>query len=679
MKEVSFGFFKEQVDLHISKSIINSDRLFEVDIDKDDIWDIYLSSFPEGTNPIFRERTEHDCSICKNFIRNFGGVVSINNGVLTTIWDIGGIDDTKYEPVAKALSSYVRSLDVCDVFITDQPKIGVDKTFEDSPNGIISWEHFSVVLPKKFVNSNKLSLGGIRGKNRDNRNVFKRSLDEISEDSILTVLDLISQGSLYKGDEWKSILNIFLSHKRKYMDLSSRYDKEIYAWEQFIIVGEVVSKIKNHSIGTLLVDISEGTELDSAVRKYESIVAPSNYKRPKAIFTAKMVKDAEIKITEMGFVNSLGRRFATVEDITVNNILFANRDVMKRISNKNVFSEMCDEVSVKPKSFDKVEEVSIDRFIADILPNVSNIEVMFDNKYSGNLVSLIAPLNNSPTMFKWNNGFSWSYNGNVTDSIKERVKSFGGKVDGVLRFSIQWNDKDDNDDDLDAHCIEPVGNEIYYYRKFNSKTLGVLDVDIINPIGVAVENITWPELVKMEKGNYRFCVHCYTSRNAKSGFTAEIEFNGNIYSFCYNKPLRYNEKVEVADVFLNNGVFSIVEKIPSQFASKNIWGIDTNKFHKVSMFMMSPNYWDNQNGIGNKHYFFILDGCKNPDTPNGFYNEFLNNNLLEHKRVLEALGSKMRVEPSDKQLSGLGFSSTQRNSIVLKVDGNVSRVLKVLI
>ncbi len=72
-----------------------------------------------------------------------------------------------------------------------------------------------------------------------------------------------------------------------------------------------VGKIRNHSIGTLLVNISEGMDLDLAVRKYEQIVAPVNYKRPKAIFTKKMLEDAKKTITELGYMDSLQRRFAT--------------------------------------------------------------------------------------------------------------------------------------------------------------------------------------------------------------------------------------------------------------------------------------------------------------------------------------------------------------------------------
>ena len=51
-----------------------------------------------------------------------------------------------------------------------------------------------------------------------------------------------------------------------------------------------------------------------------------------------------------------------------------------------------------------------------------------------------------------------------------------------------------------------------------------------------MENITWPDRKRMIPGDYLMYVHCYSNRGGKSGFRAEIEFDGQVYRFDYTRP-----------------------------------------------------------------------------------------------------------------------------------------------
>ena len=680
---MTFAEFKKIFQNNFEDMIKDADHLFEIDIDKDEFWNLYLDSYPVGTNEIYRERREYDCSCCRHFIKSIGNAVVIKDNKIRTIWDFKTGDDT-FQPVIDALNAYLLTKSVTNIYVSKFNKIGTNRNFEELVGGkVTEWEHFYLELPNRLVDTTYKSVGDIQGGYRDTRNVFKRSLDEIDMDSLDTILELITSNTLYKGEEWKGVLTEFRRYKKEYDKLATNTEKELYAWEQSVRAGIAIGRIRNHSIGTLLINVSEGMDLDTAVKKYEQIVAPANYKRPKEIFTKKMLEDAKKTITELGYMDSLGRRFATLDDITVNNILFSNKDSAKRIEGADdIFGEMEREVVSSPKKFSKVEEIPVDKFVSDVLPMASEVEAYLENKHVGNMVSLIAPKNkDAKTMFKWDNNFGWAYAGNMTDSMKERVKAAGGKVDGDLRFSIQWNEDGQDNCDLDAHCKEANGYEIYYgsARKPSfSPTRGQLDVDIIRPNGdIAVENITWADRKTMRPGKYLFFVHQF-SGSARNGFRAEIEFDGQIYSFDYNKSMRQGEKVQVAEVTLNaDNTFTIKELLPSNVSSREVWNLHTNQFIPVSVVMYSPNYWNEQDGIGHRHYFFMLKDCVNPEAPNGFYNEFLKNELTEHKRVFAALGSKMRVEDVEDQLSGLGFSATKRDELIVKVKGNTERVLKI--
>lgn len=671
---------KRQFD-HLSKH-----DMFKVDVDKDLLWETYLNSFPPGTNECFRKQREYDCNCCRQFIRAVGDAVAIIDNKVVSIWDIYS-DEPAFMAVAIEMAKLVKSSKIKDVFLHYDSAVGTDFNYENKEDFPRKWIHFHVDLPtrsnygREFL-CKKKDIATTLGVRRADHDVFLRGLTELTQESIDTVLEIIGQNSLYRGNEYREMVKEFGLLKKKFDKLKSEDAKDIFAWSHLSSTKIPVLRIRNTAIGTLLIDLSNGLDLEDAVRKFEtSIMAPSNYKRPTALVSQKMVDKAKEKVEELGLTSALERRYATIEDININNIIFVNNSVKDKLKG-SVFDGIATKRS-SPQNLSKVEVLPIDKFIQNVVPNVESIEVFFENEDINNLVSLIAPKHkSSKTLFKWNNNFSWTYNGDVTDSIKERVKKAGGNVTGDLCCRLAWY----NYDDLDFHMKEPGGFEIYfpYNNRKSPYTKGELDVDMNAGVGNTrepVENIFYVDRHKMKNGRYELFVHQFCKReNTNVGFEVEIDYLGEVKHFAYDKSLKSGEKITVAEFEYNhnNGV-RFITTLPATAAVKTVWGLQTQGFHKVNVLMTSPNHWDGEKGIGNKHYFFMLDGCINEGESRGFFNEFLRGDLEPHKKVLELVGGKMKVESSENQLSGLGFSDTKRKELLVKVSGNVNRTLKVLI
>jgi hypothetical protein len=630
-------------------------ELYVVSVSGDDLYQAYLESFPEGTNPIYLTRTEHDCSCCENFIRNVGNVVAVKNGKLVSVWDID-ITEYPYDVISARLSEIVKSKKITKIFRTSEKSYGNKVTRQLLDSGQVKmWDHFHCVIDKKHCShSPAVEVGNINSV----AGVFGRGLEELSLESFETVIDLIKSKAIYRGEEHLAITKQFYDLKKKYDELSSTA-KNIFIWEN---VNNFASRFKNTVIGTLVADISQGVDLETSVRSFESKVAPANYKRPTALITPAMVKNAIKTINDLDLEDALQRRFAQISDISVNNVLWAD-NTAKTHMRDGIESLLSSETTSKKTTTKEVKEISIEDFVEKVLPKAVSMDIILNNNQLNKFVSLTAPVHpDSGKLFKWSNDFGWSYDGNITDSIKERVKKAGGNVNAPFRVSLSWF----NYDDLDIHATGPTGEHIYYANK-----LSVLDVDMNAGAGKtrnAVENLAWS---KPKDGKYTIWVNQYSARETSDvGFEIEVENNGSIQQFSYTKKVVGN--VQIGTFILKNGVIvsqEIASDIKSNSTPQEKWGVKTNTPVRVQMLMNSPNYW-NENQVGNKHWFFILENCKNDLPTRGIYNEFLNSSLDKHRKVFEVLGEKTKCEVTNEQLSGVGFSSTLKDSITTVVKNN---------
>ena len=648
--------------------------LFQTTVNKDALWETYLGSFIEGTNPIYRKRTEHDCSACRQFVKTLGGVVTIVDGKIGTIWDVDL--DEKYQPVIEAMSDFVRGHKIDNIFLHPERSVGIVKSFSLEDDKSVEWRHLFVNLPSN-AHAMKVNIGPRMAEARSTFDVMLRGLREITPEAVDVVLDLIAQNSLYRGEEHAGAVEMFRKIQREFQTAP---DEELFCWSRIGTLGSsAVARIRNTAIGSLLVDLSNDMDLEDAVKSFEQKVAPTNYKRPTALVTKAMIVKAQETVQALGFMSALERRYATIDDITINNVLFADRTARQAM---NVFDDLSASAPVDVKKLGKVEDVHIEAFLTNVMPQAESLEVFFENRHAGNLTSLIAPVD--PTargMFKWPNNFSWSYAGELTDSIKERVKQAGGNVTGDFRASLSWH----NYDDLDLHLVEPAGGiHIFFANRRSPLTGGELDVDMNAGHGTTrtpVENITYSSARTMRSGTYELFVNQYYPRESiDTGFEVEMEFLGTVYSFAHQNVLRMGNNVDVAEFRLTKDAdgpkLEIIKSLPHQHVVRSLWGMQTQGFQKVNVVMMSPNHWDGH-AYGNKHYFFMLDKCRNEGKARGFFNEFLSEELAPHRKVLEVVGAKMKTDESEQQLSGLGFSSTQRNSVLVRVKGSFTRIVNV--
>lgn len=655
----NFAKFADAVNKKLQS--MSSTGIYEINVEGQILWEKYLESFPVGTNNIFRVNTEYDSSYDRNVLRRIGKLVTIKNGKLDSIWDIKGLEHP-FDVVAKALSDFIKQYEISDKFITWEKKFGFPKSTELCEDGKVrTWHHFYADIPQNCL----VGRGTEDTRKSDIRTTVEmaeRAFNSLTDSALVTVKELIRDNAIYRGQEFKSTVERFSKLKASY---DKAENKKLFLWSD--ATASPFARFKNTVIGTLVSDISDGIDIESAVKSFEFKVAPSNYKRPTALVTQAMVDNALKTIQDLGIETALQRRHAKLSDISVNNVLWINNEARKETKEGLAGLLAPTVTAVKPKASKQTTNINVKDFFDKVIPEATQIEVMFENTFVPNLMSLTAPVDKVvEPIFKWDNNFAWSYNGEIADAdIKTRVKSAGGKIDVPLRVSLSWA----NTDDLDIHAKTPQGH-IYFGNK-----QGVLDVDMnahtlrTDP----VENLAWK---KPTNGKYEIIVHNYTRRNTtNTDFTLELECGSLLSQYHYVGNVRSDQTIKCISFDYENGSIKNlkVEKVLSGTTrSSDVWDVPTQTYVPVSTVMFSPNHWDGNN-TGNKHYFFILKGCSNPDPVRGIYNEFLRNDLSAHRKVFELLGSKTQCPVTVDQLSGLGFSTTRTSEVLFKVTTNKSQ------
>jgi hypothetical protein len=631
--------------VHTRYNELAANELYVTDVDN--LFEQYLAAFPPGTNPIHKTRTEYDCQCCKQFIKRLGVLVAIQDNRTVSIWDNLDVPEP-YKTVADYLSQVVRVAKIKTVFRSKEPRYGLEYNYGE--NNVRHDHFYGEVKPRHFSKEPDTQ----RGEEEAIFQVCQRGLQQIRHSDLVEVLGLIDENQLYRGAEHKPAIRGF---KKLLEDYTAAENKDVFVWDS--LSNRRHARFRNTVIGTLFVELAEGKDLDAAIDSYGKKVDPLNYKRTTSTITQKMVEDAVQKLTDLGLGGAIYRRYAKMSDVRVTDVLWVSNDTRAKMKD-GIALLLEGSVKKTAPTADKAIPITIDEFIKTVVPTAETLEAFVENRHLGNFVSLTGS-DGPERLFKWDNNFAWSYDGDVTDSVKQRVKAAGGNVDAKLRVSLSWF----NYDDLDIHAITPSGTHVFYANK-----LDILDVDM-NAGGARsrtpVENLAFNRL---ENGVYKVYVNQFNRRETIDfGFAIEVEFEGQLQQYSYDKAMPNKSDVECFKLTVKDGrLVKLETQLKGGTSSQDKWGVKTQSLVPVKAMMFSPNHWNGEQ-VGARHVIFALENCKNPEATRGIYNEFLKNDLTKHRKVFEVLGAKTKCAFSEEQVSGIGFTAARNDSVVIVSNG----------
>lgn len=294
-------------------------KLFRSVLTGQQIWDLYIASFSEENNPVFRDplSTSKNCNHCKNFIRRYGNIVSIDDDYnIVTMFDVE--IDEEYQNTAKILTEALQNAQISEVFfesfndLNDLPyescsksskvfQLGVHSnpkryTKEEAekygvvkPNEVRTFHHMHLFLDKQFVDMSSSSVESIMGTYRDAKNVFQRGMETIPLDTLNLVRDLINQNSLLDGKTHLFKIEQIIPLKQEYDSLPAS-KRDNWCWVKSYKFQ--LAKFRNELIGVLCTELAEGKELNAACKSWNQRVDPINYMKATAPITKKQIEEA---------------------------------------------------------------------------------------------------------------------------------------------------------------------------------------------------------------------------------------------------------------------------------------------------------------------------------------------------------------------------------------------------
>jgi hypothetical protein len=399
--------------------------LFTTNADAEGLWDLYLNNF---TDPA--DRQHHTCHACRQFIRRYGGLVTIDSDGRTTsaIWAEDGTPE-HFRPAVAAMARAVRRAKVSGVFVSTDRTWGIPRTG--------TWRHLAVYPPLEMVTRRgPLTAWQVMAEKREDYLAVVRALNEFSLPHLETALVLLRSDALYRSEkvlgqaEWLHALHVARGcvHGTRSANV---------VWRAVATAPAGFAHPRSSMIGTLLEDIAAGKDYDDVSRAFAAKMNPLVYQRPQAAPAAGAIAAAEKIVQELGAAGSLARRFTRVDEIEA---LWRPTPPKGEAPGGGVFSHLTPKGSAPTAAMRiSVQTMTWVKFEREVLPTADRIEIQAPTlgSYAG-LVTAVDP--DAPPILQWDheeqrNPVSWYVWAGGSPATQWRLH--GGQFYNVPAITLQ--------------------------------------------------------------------------------------------------------------------------------------------------------------------------------------------------------------------------------------------------
>lgn len=267
------------------------------------LFDRFLDNLPG-------ERQAHNCSTCRRFMKQFGGLVAIqeDGSTFPVFWGNPAALPAFYAPAIRALRKAIMSAKVTGPFMCDEPEWGTARTGE--------WTHLAV-NGVDIYRGRVLTPRQAMAQKREDFATVNRALVEFSAHSLHEALRVLEAAALPSSEKFVGPVQWLLDLKRALSAakvLNSRDARDNVLWRAIAIAPEGYCHPRSSIVGTLLEDIEKGLSFEAVKKNFTMKVDPRRYQRPVAAPKAGNIAQAERVIAATGAERSLERRFARLDE-----------------------------------------------------------------------------------------------------------------------------------------------------------------------------------------------------------------------------------------------------------------------------------------------------------------------------------------------------------------------------